>query len=439
MNKDNSEYKMNNRILKLTIPNIISNITVPLLGMVDLVIAGNLGDRSYLGAMAIGTTIFTLVYWGFGFLRMGTSGFAAQFYGARNLPQCMNVMTRSMIIALIISCSILILQYPIFVGSNFVLNTPEPIYSLVSDYFYVRIWAAPATILLYVFKGWFIGMQNSKTPMWVSIGINVVNIVCSLFFVWVCDMGIAGIALGTVIAQYFGLASFVFITNKYYKRVLSYINIKESFNPKEMMRFFNVNKDIFIRTICLIIVFTFFTSASAKMGDITLAINTLFLQLFTLFSYIMDGFAYAGESLIGRFYGANNKRLLNICVKKLVIWGCLFATLFTIIYACFLENILSIFTNDISVIEQSDNYIWWVAAVPLCGFLAFLFDGVMIGMTKTKAMRNIIILAVIGFFAVYYSMINFIGNYALWFGFLIFLLLRGLLQYIAYSRIYKKL
>ena len=431
--------KMNKRIFALTIPNIISNITVPLLGMVDLAIAGSLGDKSYIGAIAIATTIFNFVYWGFGFLRMGTSGFTAQAYGARDLRECMKVMTRAIIIAIVISLTLLVLQYPIFQMSNYVMNTPSKVDLLVKDYFYIRIWAAPATLMLYAFKGWYIGMQNSKTPMWVSIGINIVNIVGSLIFVWMFDMGIAGIALGTVLAQYFGLFSFVFITSKYYKKVLKYIDVRGSFDAKEMIHFFNVNKDIFIRTVCLIIVFTYFTSASAKMGDTVLAVNALFMQLFTLFSYIMDGFAYAGESLIGRFYGAKNRFLLEKCVKHLVGWGFLLSLTFTILYIVFLEDILSLFTSDKDVIEMSNEYFWWIIAVPFCGFLAFLFDGIMIGMTKTKPMRDIIIVAVIGFFVAYWGFVSMLGNDALWLGFILFLLFRGCFQYLAYRKILHKL
>ena len=438
MIKVSESAKMNKRIFTLTIPNVISNITVPLLGMVDLAIAGSLGDKSYIGAIAIATTIFNFVYWGFGFLRMGTSGFAAQAYGARDLNQCMKVITRAVIIAIIISFSLLVLQYPIFEMSNYVMNTPDNIDHLVKDYFYVRIWAAPATLLLYAFKGWYIGMQNSKTPMWVSIGINIINIVGSLIFVWVFDMGISGIALGTVIAQYFGLLLFVFITSKYYKKVLRYVDIRGSFKAKEMWDFFNVNKDIFIRTVCLIIVFTYFTSISAKMGDTVLAVNTLFMQLFTLFSYIMDGFAYAGESLIGRFFGARNKYMLEKCVNHLIGWGLILSLVFTLLYVVFLEEILLIFTSDMDVIEMSKDYLWWIIAVPFSGFLAFLFDGVMIGMTKTKPMRDIIIIAVIGFFVAYCSLENVMGNNALWLGFIIFLLFRGVFQYLTYRNIMRK-
>lgn len=425
-------YGMNRKILRLAVPNIISNISVPLLGMVDLAIAGHLGDSSYIGAIAIATTIFNFIYWAFGFLRMGTSGLTAQAYGARNFREAADLISRAAVIAVIIAAGLLLLQSPIFSFSASIMNTSDKTFPLVLEYFFIRIWAAPATLMLYVFKGWFIGMQNSKTPMYIAIFINIVNIATSWFFAVEMNMGIAGVALGTVIAQYSGVTCFLFITNRYYRKVLRYINIRRSLDRKAMSKFFNVNRDIFLKTICLIVAYTFFTSASAKIDDETLAVNALLMQLFTLFSYIMDGFAYAAESLVGRFYGAANRLLLKVCVNKTILWGVLLGTIFTVAYGLFLVPILSIFTSDPALFTEAEKYLWWIVAVPFSGFFAFIFDGVMVGMTQTKVMRDTIFVALIGFFVVYYSLIGTLGNVALWMAFITFLVLRGVLQYGVY-------
>ena len=418
-------YGMNRKILKLALPNIISNITVPLLGMVDMAIIGHLGDASYIGAIAIGASVFNFIYWGFGFLRMGTSGLTAQAFGARDLTECMRVMARAMTIGLAVALLLLLLQVPLFSLSASLMNTSERAYPLVLQYFFIRVWAAPATLGLYVLKGWFIGMQNSRTPMWISILINVVNIVCSLLFVIVWKMDIAGVALGTVAAQYSGVAAFFFILKRYYGKVLRYSDFRGSFRLGEMRRFFNVNKDIFLRTLCLVVVFTFFTSASSKMGESVLAVNALLMQLFMLFSYIMDGFAYAAEAMVGRFYGARNRGLLNLCIRDILWWGVGLGTLFTLLYATALDPILSVFTDDASVIAAAAPYYGWIVAIPFAGFVAFIFDGVLIGMTETKLMRNVIFAATALFFGIYYTTVSGIGNNAIWLSLILFLLVRG--------------
>ena len=430
---------MISKVISLTIPNVITNITVPLLGMVDLAIVGHIGGGDYIGAIAIGTAIFNLVYWNFGFLRMGTTGMTAQAYGARDIRECVGVLTRAVLIAISIALLLVVFQYSIFGASKYFMNISDNIEPAVRDYFFVRIWAAPATISLYAFKGWFIGMQNSKTPMVIAIGLNIVNITTSLFLAYNLGMGIKGVALGTVIAQYCGVAIALFYLMRYYKKVFKYFSVKASLQFNKMAYFFKINKDIFLRTLCLTIIFTFFTSASSKDGDDILGANTLLMQLFTLFSYIMDGFAYAGESLIGKYYGANNKKMLSRCTNDLILWGCVFGSIFTLGYALFLEPILSIFTDDQSVIAQSKSYIGWIVAVPFSGFLAFLLDGVFIGMGKTRVMRDIIIVGVVGFFIAYYSLQEVMGNSALWLGFILFLLSRGFLQLFAYLRIIRKM
>ncbi len=426
---------MNKKILSLAIPNIITNITVPLLGMVDMAIVGHLSG-THIGAISIGTSIFNLIYWNFGFLRMGTSGFTAQAYGARRLDEAVRIFVRAFALSLLIAATLIVLQYPISLLAKAIFNGSSEVIRLAMIYFYVRIWAAPATLGLYAIKGWFIGMQNSKLPMWIAIFINLVNILCSLLFVVVLHWDIAGVALGTVIAQYSGLVAGLFFANRYYGRLLRrHLDIRHSLQWSQLRAFFKVNGDIFLRTICLAAVFTFVTSASGKISDEVLAIDALLLQFCTLFSYIMDGFAYAGESLVGRFIGARDPLQLRSSVRWLMIWGIGLTLLFTLVYAGAGQWILLLLCSDPVIIQASQPYLFWILVIPICGFSAFLFDGIFIGATASRTMRNTMFVASGTFFAVYYlgrylladQLTDTLANNLLWTAFLLYLTLRGVL------------
>ncbi|MBR6292836.1 MAG: MATE family efflux transporter [Bacteroidales bacterium] len=436
---------MNKRILGLALPNIITNITVPLLGMVDMAIVGHLsGD--HIGAIAIGTQIFNLIYWNFGFLRMGTSGFTAQAFGAERWDETVKILIRACAIALTIALLLIALQWPISLAVPYIFESSNHVLGLALTYFFVRIWAAPATLGLYAIKGWFIGMQDSKTPMWIAIALNCVNILLSLIFVIVLKWDIAGVALGTVLANYSGLAlGIIFLRRKFRRNNnLSTFNIqhstlKEALRWEDMRRFFKVNGDIFLRTLCLSGVFTFITAASSHISDQILAVDALLLQFFTLFSYIMDGFAYAGESLVGRHIGAKQKRHLKLAVRLLIMWGMALTVVFTGLYAAFGNQFLHIFTDKQEIIDAAGKYMYWVLVIPVCGFAAFLFDGIFIGATATRTMRNAMFVATAAFFIIYYGLkyygLHYVGhltdhgwNNNLWTAFMVFLILRGLLQ-----------
>lgn len=424
---------MNRKILRLALPSIITNITVPLLGMVDTAIVGHLDVGSskldYIGGIAVGTMIFNFIYWNFGFLRLGTSGFTAQAYGARNLKESMNILTRALSIAIIISLILIILQYPIFLLTKLLIENNNGVWDLAMRYFSILIWAAPATLGMYALKGWFIGMQDAKSPMWISILINVLNIVFSLIFVLYFGMKIEGVAWGTLIAQYGGLITTIAIWLLKYSRLRKYINIKESLHWKEMKLFFKINSDIFLRTLCLVLVTTYFTIASSKFDYPTLAVNALLMQLFTIFSYFMDGFAYTAESLAGRYYGAKDRVNLKKVVKYLIGWGLGISVFFMIGYTFFGQNILRLLTNKEDIILASRDSFYWTLLIPLTGFLAFLYDGILIGLTASSIMRNVMFIASATFFIVYFSLSGILGNSALWLGFILYLSIRSFLSW----------
>lgn len=420
--------RMNRSILKLAVPNIISNITIPLLGMADTAIAGRLPEGAVaIGAIGIGTTVFNMIYWMCGFLRMGTSGVTAQAYGARDLRECTRILVRSMAMALLLSLLLLLFRHPAGRFALGLMSGSEGAQALAAEYFFARIWAAPASISLFAIHGWFIGMQNSRTPMVVSLVSNAVNILFSALFVFRCGMGIAGVAWGTVVAQYTGVAVSCIFWAAGYGRLAKYFDLRGSIRLKPMMRFFHINKDIFLRTLCLVAAFTFFTAASSRFGDTVLAANTLLMQLFTLFSYLSDGFAYAAESLAGKYVGAGNRHSLRAAVVKLFGWSAGIAVVFAAAYLFAWPLILSVFNPSDAVLDTARRYIGWMAAVPLAGCVPFLADGVLLGATRTKVLRNTMFAAAALYFILYFSTVGILGNDALWLAFVGFIAARGIL------------
>ena len=436
VNRTNQSFKMiaqtpniiNKRILQIAVPSIISNITVPLLGLIDVTIVGHLGAAAYIGAIAVGGMLFNIIYWIFGFLRMGTSGMTSQAYGKHDLDEVARLLLRSVGVGLLIAIILVTLQYPIRKLAFTFIQTTEEVERLATLYFRICIWGAPAMLGLYGFAGWFIGMQNSRFPMYIAITQNIVNIAASLCFVYLFHMKVAGVALGTLTAQYAGFLMALLLWRRYYGGLKKHVAWHEVLKKEAMLRFFQVNRDIFLRTLCLVIVTLFFTSAGAAQGEIVLAVNTLLMQLFTLFSYIMDGFAYSGEALVGKYVGANNRLALYRTVRQLFIWGVGLSTGFTLLYFFGGKSFLGLLTNETSVIREAGNYFYWVLAIPLTGFAAFLWDGIFIGATATRQMFYSMLVASGSFFLVYYSLHEWMGNHALWLAFIVYLSLRGIMQ-----------
>lgn len=429
---------MNKEILRLAVPNIISNITVPLLGMVDMFIAGHLDSAEYIAAIGTASTIFNLIYWNFSFLRMGTSGFTAQAYGADNKPEQINSLVRSLTVAFTAGVLIIIFQSLILRLGFFFVNAGETVRLYASTYFGIYIWAAPAILGMYALTGWYVGMQNTRIPMYVSIGINIVNIGLSFLFVYGLGMKIEGIAIASVCAQYSGLISSVIICHKQNRILIKYFDIRILKNIRGFVPFFKVNTNIFIRTMALVAVTTSFMSASAWIGDDILALNALLMQFFMLFSYMMDGFAYAAEALTGRFIGARNFSFLRILPRRLFMWGGIIVLIFTMVYALFADPILRMLTDKENIIQLAGEYKQWILLFPIAGFSAFLWDGIFVGATASRQMRNSMLIAAGSFFIIYaflyfnykHNSVIFISsaNNILWFAFIVYLALRGIVQ-----------
>lgn len=419
---------MDKKIFRLALPNIITNITVPLLGMIDIAIAGRLGSAIYIGAIALGANIFNMIYWNFGFLRMSSSGFASQALGARNFPEVMNALIRSLAIGLGVGVLIILLQYPVgLLAATFIQSGPEST-EHVMTYFHIVVWGAPAVLGMYAFKGWFIGMQNARIPMVIAITNNVLNILLSVIFVFGIGMKIEGIALGTTLSQIFSFMLAAGFWWKYYRRLRKYIRKETIWNRVAIREYFRVNSDIFVRTFLLTLVTTFFTFASSGMGETVLAVNALLMQFFMLFSYFMDGFAYAGEALTGRFYGAKNHEYLQWMIRRIFFWGLVVSLLAVVVYMLFPDPILHIMTNDLQLIAQTKDFMFWTVLIPVVGFAAFLWDGIFIGATASAQMRNAMILSSAVFFVSYFITTPVWGNNGLWLSFILYLFVRGAAQ-----------
>lgn len=416
---------MNKQILHIALPSIISNITVPLLALVDTTIVGHLGSASYIAAIALGGMIFNMIYWLFNFLRMGTGGLTAQAYGANQHQATSYILLRSLTIAGGIALTLLLLQRPIFqVTFHFVTATAE-VRSLSSIYFNILIWGAPAMLALYSFTGWFLGMQNARIPMCIAITQNVVNIAVSTLLVFGCHLKIEGVALGTLISQYTALLlAVIFCLTKF--DVKQHFELKAILDINTLKRFFQINRDIFLRTLCLIAVTTYFTSAGSTQGELTLAANTLLMQFFIIFSYFMDGFAYAGEALGGRYFGAHDRLNFQRVTRCLFAWGGALSVLFFFIYFLSGTSLLHLLTDDSQVINRAQQYLPIIYFIPLISFAAFLFDGLYIGTTATRYMLISMFCASAAFFV----LINVctLSNTLLWLAFLVYLGGRGLMQ-----------
>ena len=414
------------QILQIALPSIVSNITVPLLGMIDVAIVGHMGSPVYIGAVAVGSMIFNLVYWLFGFLRMGSSGLTAQALGRRDLTEVTRLLVRSVSIALGIALLLIILQAPLKWLMFWLIGPTTDVVPFASTYFNIVIWGAPASLALFSLMGWYIGMQNTRFPMVISIMQNIVNILVSLTLVYGFGMKIEGVALGTVIAQYAGLLMAVGLLVRYYSRIFRFFRRGRIF--KKIGAFFAINRDIFLRTLCLVAVNLFFTSAGARQGAIILSVNTVLIQLYLFFSYFMDGFAYAGEALGGKAYGAHNITAFRETLHRLWMWMLIVTSAYTLLYIIGGSWIIALLTDEPQVLATSHDYLWWAWLIPAAGCVAFIWDGIFIGITATRGMLVSSFLSALVFFAVYLLAESALGNHGLWLAQIVYLAMRGIIQ-----------
>lgn len=443
--------KTDKQILDIAVPSIVSNITVPLLGLVDVAITGHLGAASYIGAIALGGMLFNIIYWIFGFIRMGTSGLTAQSLGRGDTENVIRMLARSIAIAFAIALALLVLQVPLRELGLLIMRPTEEVRLLTTTYYNICVWGAPATLGLFALTGWFIGMQDSRIPMVIAITQNVVNIMVSLLLVFGVGMRVEGVASGTLIAQWCGFLMGAFLCWRRYfgkkpitnviQPLMYYLsphtNTRHS-SPITYKAFFSINRDIFLRTLCMVSVMMFFTSAGSWQGEVVLAVNTLLMQLYLLVSYIMDGFANAGEALSGKFYGAGDSDALKTTVRRIFFWGIITAAVFTVTYVTGGKPFLRLLTDEPSVVEASTSYVWWAYLVPFCSVAAFMWDGIFIGLTASRQMLQSMFVAAVTFFIVYFIATKYLGNHGLWLAFLCYMFVRGVVQTLLYPSTMKQ-
>lgn len=404
---------LNKEILRLAVPSILANMTVPLVGIVGIAVAGHLdGDAAVLiGGMSIGSLLFDLLYWNFSFLRIGTGGMTAQAYGRADMKAAADTLVRAVCTSMSIALTCILIQW-LFVDFVFLFVKCSPqVRVLAESYFHIRIWAAPATLTLMALKGWFIGMQDSFSPMIADLIVNVVNIAGSIFL----SMGIAalgfggigfnGIAIATVTAQYSGLIfSSAVIFFKYRRKVFtgfSRADMREAFAGSQMKKFFSLNADLFLRSLCIMAIYAGITVISARYGDMMLAVSSILVQLMMIFSYFTDGFAYAGEALTGKFFGRRDVDAVRSTVKSVFMWSMGVAAVFMVLYGLLGRQMLYVLTSDHDVVAASMEFILWLVPMPVVGCAAFTWDGIYVGATASKPIRNSSIWAVIGFFVIW--------------------------------------
>lgn len=459
MKRENRE--INSEILRLAVPAVVSNVTIPLLGLSDTAISGHLGSASFIAAIAVASMMLNVAFWLFGFLRMGTTGLVAEAFGARDRLRSRRLLLTSVGVGLLFGVLFIILRAPLADLLLGIMAPDDNVDSLAREYFDLCIFGAPALLATMSVNGWFVGMQSTVRAMAVSIVTNVVNILLSVWFVFGLDMGFIGVGYGTLLAQWLGLFIAVLIALPFYRKFskemeaggLS-ISVETSESVplsaarpipgflSDLKRFFGVNINLFFRSACVMAVSMTVTSVGSRLGDLTLATNAVMMQFFVFFSYFMDGFAFAGEAMVGRAKGGRDSELYRIAVRWLLVWSGAMGVIFFVGYAFSATGIASLMTDNHEVVENVARYRIWLMMIPLLTVMAFIFDGFFIGLTRTRAMLFVTLAATVTFFAVAFipfgalsdSVSRLPDNNRLWGAFLTYLFLRGILLAFALPR-----
>lgn len=431
---------LNREVLRLAIPSILANITIPLVGIVDVAIIGHISNAAAVGGIAVGTMLFDLLYWNFGFLRAGTSGMTAQAFGRGDKHGQAKLLKQGLAISAMAAAAIWLIQWLFVTAVLWLMPCSEEVATFARHYFFVRIWAAPATLALMALKGWFIGMQNTVAPMTTDIVVNVVNMIASYALAVHTHLGAIGVAWGTLIAQYSGLLTGLCILAMRYKSMWSLASMRESMRWKEMKRLFVLNGNLFLRSLSFMIIYVGYTALMSRYGDTELAVSAILMKIFMVFSYFIDGYAYAAEALVGREGTRDGgewqkNRAVKDCVRVLLWWSLGLGTAFTLIYALFSEQMIALMTNESTIQTAAQPYYIYLWMMPLISSLAFLWDGVFFGATQTGPVRNCMFWAAGLFVASYLAGAPILGAEAIYIAYIIHLLTRTVHLTISWQRL----
>ena len=418
--------EIHRRVWHIAGPIIISNISVPMLGAVDTAVMGHLPDPKYLGGVAVGAMVFTFIYWGFGFLRMGTGGLTAQAFGAQDADEVRACLARAAVIGIPAAFALIILQVPIASVAFSILEASPGVEALAYEYFSVRIWGAPATLMNFALLGWFIGCQNTRAALWHQLSLNGVNILLDLVFVLGLDWGVAGVAAATAIADAVAVVIGLFLALPIVRRLGGAFVRAKILETSKIRRTIALNIDIFIRTICLVSAFAYFTAQGAAFGNVVLAANAVLLNFQTFMAHALDGFAHAAEALGGGAIGARDRQAFRDAVRVSVFWGLLVAVAFSLVYLLAGPLIIDALTGIESVREAGRDYLLWLVLMPLVAVFPFLLDGIFLGGTRGATMRNAMIVSLLIYLVSCYFLVPVWGNNGLWASLTIFMGARGL-------------
>lgn len=423
------------KIWALAGPIIISNISVPLVGAVDTAVVGRLPGPQSIGAVALGALIFSFLYWGFGFLRMGTTGFVARAYGANHHQALSDTLLRVLLLAFAFGSLIILFSQPVIGLALHLLDSSAEVEQLTRDYTEIRIWSAPATLCIYVFTGVFIGMQKTTHAFVLQLILNISNVALDFLFVIGFDMGVEGVALATLIAEYFATICGFILLRGPLAIALGQFDWQRLLQRSAVLELMQANGNIFIRTLCLVFAFAYFTAQSASMGEVVLAANAILIHLLSVMAYGLDGFAHAAEALTGSAYGAGKRREFSRAVFLSSAWAGLMAILVSLGYLVFGKPILGLFTNIEAVVDTALIYLPWMIISPIISFWSFQLDGIFIGAGYTREMRNAMLVSMFLYLAALSILVPYWGNHGLFLALSLFMVFRALTLGFYYPRI----
>ncbi len=414
------------KVWMLAGPIILSNISVPLVGAVDTAVVGHLPEPQSIGAVALGALIFSFLYWGFGFLRMGTTGFIAQAYGAGDWKGLSDTLLRVLFLALVLGLVTIIIGWPLIDFVLYLIDSSAEVEGLAADYATIRIWSAPAVLCVYAFTGIFIGMHNTRAAFVLQLILNISNVLLDLLFVLGFNWGVEGVALASVLAEYLAMLCGFYLLRTQIRNAINHFNRARLLARDALLKLFTVNTNIFIRTLCLLFAFSYFTAKSASQGEVILAANAILLHLQSIMAYGLDGFAHAVEALAGSAYGAGRRRVFRRAVLLTSFWGAVIAVLAGILYFLFGEAIINLFTSIEPVADTALRYLPWMIVAPILSVWSFQLDGIFIGTGHSREMRNAMIFSVLAYLALLQLTIPLLGNHGLYLGLAFFMLIRAL-------------
>ena len=413
------------KVWMLAGPIILSNISVPLVGAVDTAVVGHLPETQSIGAVALGALIFSFLYWGFSFLRMGTTGFVARAYGAGNWRELSDTLIRVLLLAFVLGLVAIAIGWPLIDLALYLIESSSEVEALTADYAHIRLWSAPAVLIVYVFTGVFIGMHNTRAAFVLQLLLNLTNMLLDLLFVLGFGWGVQGVALASVIAEYGAMLFGFYLLRLPLRTAREHYQRSRLFERSALLQLFKANFDIFVRTLCVLFAFSYFTAMGARQGEVILAANAILMHLQSIMAYALDGFAHAVEALAGSAYGAGRRALFRRAVYLTSFWAALIALLLSLIYFAFGEAIIGIFTSIDDVAATAAVYLPWMIAAPILSIWSFQLDGIFIGTGFTRAMRNAMIFSLLAYLGLLQWSIDEFGNHGLFLGLMFFMLIRA--------------